>query len=78
MHHDVAERAYARVIALAPAAADGYLGAAESWLLASKFEAARVQAQKVVEATIGDAHAQATAHQLLARAALGRRRFDSD
>ncbi len=71
--HDLAARAYNRVAELTPASPDGHLGAATALLRLRKFDEARQVAQQVVDAGVGGGAATASAYQLLARAALGRR-----
>ena len=75
--HEVAADAYAHVVELAPDRADAYLGGATALIRLRKFDEARRRVQRMLEAMIGDAPDISEAHALLARAALGRRNFDT-
>ncbi len=76
-HHDVAARAYRKVAELTPTSPDGYLGAATALLRLRKFEEARQIAQQVIDAGVGGLPAKATAYQLLAGIALGRKNLEA-
>lgn len=68
--------AYRHAIDLAPASADGYLGAANALLRLRRFDDARSCAQQVIDGEMGGASEKGAAHELLARAALGRRNYE--
>ncbi len=70
---DIAVDAYQRIVELTPGEPDGYLGLAAASLRLRKFDDARRHAQRVLDSLAVTPGTTALAHELLARAALGRR-----
>jgi predicted Zn-dependent protease len=75
--HEVAADAYRHIVELTPASPEGHLGVARALLSLRRFDDARTQAMQIVDESIGDAASAGTAHELLARAALGRRNYEA-